>query len=361
MQPTKPTRPASQARFRAGSELFASWQDDVHSGKGPVLYQHAFRHPEIGPGLVTVIGGAPTAGKTSLTTTMGIEMLRFNPDLRLVVANCEMDPKVLLDRQLSRLSGIDGELVRHRAFAPEHRERLEVGFKTLGAVIERVAFMDDPFDIGNVAATVDAFGADLLIIDYVQRLSIPTQDVESRHRVNRAMDYLRRFANMGLAVIVVSALGRTRDKAGRSSYDGEGMSLASFRETSELEYGADDALILSVVDKKKDPDILRLAHLKARHGRQVDQDLHFDRAVQSFTLLSSAAPGAKFSAGERAATTGSPPVERGSVTEELRRLWDTITAAEEGDDGGGDHDAAAGLLDHDTLDALANGKADSNG
>jgi replicative DNA helicase len=103
----------------------------VLTGTGPVLYRHAFPYPEIGPGLVTLVGGAPGGGKTALTTLMGIEMLRFQPELRVLMANCEMSPEALMNRQLSRLSGIDAEVVRHRRFGPEHEERLPAGLATL--------------------------------------------------------------------------------------------------------------------------------------------------------------------------------------------------------------------------------------
>ncbi|MCE9629452.1 MAG: AAA family ATPase [Planctomycetia bacterium] len=313
-----------RARFITGGNLFSRWHDDVKSGTAPVLYQHGFPYPEVGPGLVTLIGGAPGAGKTCFTTSMGIEMLRFQPGLRVLMANCEMAPEALLNRQLARLSGIDAEAIRHRRLGPEHEERLTAGLATLQAVIDRLAFMNAPYDISNVAASVDAFGADVVFIDYIQRFTIPTEDAEARHRVNRVMDYLRQFANAGLAVIVVSAVGRSRDKAGRSSYAGDGLSLASFRETSELEYGADDALILAPIGD--DSDLVRLSHLKARHGRQVTQEFRFNRSVQSFTLVSSDATPASWTP---PVTTDARSATRTSVTEELLRLWDSGAVADD--------------------------------
>ena len=61
------------------------------------------------------------------------------------------------------------------------------------------------------------------------------------------MGSLRQFADAGVAIIVVAALARSKDAKGRSSYN-DGLSLASFRETSELEYGADDAFVLAPDD-----------------------------------------------------------------------------------------------------------------
>jgi replicative DNA helicase len=327
-----------RAYFKAANDVFARWRDDIRSGTGPVIYKHGFPYPEIGPGRVALIGAPPGRGKTAFVMQQSIEMLRFQPDLRVLVANCEMAPETLLDRQLARLSGLDAELVRRRQLRPEHEERIAAGVATLESVADRLAFMEAPYDIRNIAATVDAFRADVVVVDYIQRFTVPTEDVEARHRVNRTMDYLRQFANAGLAVIVISAVGRTRDKAGRSSYTGDGLSLASFRETSELEYGADDALILAPVDEDE-PDVVRLSHLKARHGRQVDQEFHFDRAVQSFTLLSD--PGAANDAGASSglsAGTGQS-TSRPSVAEDLRRLWENRAEADQNDtrlDGSGE-------------------------
>jgi replicative DNA helicase len=133
------------------------------------------------------------------------------------------------------------------------------------------------------------------------------------------MDYLRQFADNGTAVIVVSAVGRTRDSKGRSSYAGEGLNLASFRESSELEFGADDAFIVT-------PDgdqgaAVTLRHLKSRYGECRDIGLTFDRRRQRFT------------------TTGDdegPRPDALKVQSALASLWDRTAPA--ADDEGGEDD-----------------------
>lgn len=315
----RPVPPSgSGGRFVTGESLFAEWFENVHSGRGPVLYKHAFPFPEIGPGLVTMIGGAPAAGKTTFSMQLGVEMVRFNPELRLLVCNCEMTPAALMDKTLSRLSGINADDVRHRRFGAEHADRLAAALATIEGFISRIAFMAAPFDIHNVAASADAVAADVIVIDYIQRFTIPSDDSESRHRVNRMMDYLRRFASAGVAVVVISAVGRTRDRWGRSSYASDGLSLASFRESSELEFGADDALILAPADPDT-PDQVRLAHLKARHGMQVTQDFVFDRYVQSFSLIDPIA--------ETHAGLAITPRRRTSLAAEIRLLWEASDPA----------------------------------
>jgi replicative DNA helicase len=126
----------------------------------------------------------------------------------------------------------------------------------------------------------------MIVLDYLQRIPPPGQHADKRGAVNATMDYLRQFADAGVAVRVVAAVGRTKDSKGRSSYSGDGLNLASFRESSELEFGADDAFIL-VPDEHADaancgPVTVTLRHFKARHMQPRDLLLEFDRRIQRF-------------------------------------------------------------------------------
>lgn len=306
----------TKANYTPAADAFDAWRSDVLSGKPPKLYRIGsgdLERIEIGPGLVTLIGGAPGAGKTAFTMQATIDALRFDPELRAVVANIEMPPAVLLDRQLSRLSGIDLRTIRYRQCGAEHGERLAAGLATLESVTDRLAFVRSPFDLGNVAATADAFDAGLLVLDYIQRFTPPGEHDTKRGSVDASMNYLRQFADAGVAVVVISAVSRSKDAKGRSSYAGEGLNLASFRESSELEFGADDAFILHPDDDDDDGDTIRLKHLKSRHGEADDVLLRFDRPRQSFTPTT-------------------PP--DGKLQSALRAMWDRTPA-----EGGNDDDA----------------------
>jgi replicative DNA helicase len=272
------------ASFVCAADTLVGWRDDVLSGKPPVLWPIGtgeLARIECGPGAVLLLGGAPGAGKTAFTMQAVVDALRLTPDLRAVVCNIEMSPAALLDRQLARLSGVDLTLIRYRRLGAEHADRIDQAMHTLEPLAERLAFVRPPFDLANVAATADAFEAQLLLLDYIQRIPPPGEHGDKRGAVNATMNYLRQFADAGTAVIVISAIGRTKDSKGRSSYAGEGLNLASFRESSELEFGADDAFILTAADDQGDAVTLR--HLKSRHGECRDLELTFHRRHQRFT------------------------------------------------------------------------------
>ncbi|MDB5297247.1 MAG: dnaB [Phycisphaerales bacterium] len=306
----------SAANFVTAADAMDGWRDDVLSGRPPTLYPLGtgpLARIEVGPGLVTLLGGAPGAGKTAFTMQCVVDALRLTPALRILVCNTEMPPGVLLDRQLARLSGIDLTDIRYRRLGAAHADRVDRGIATLADVADRLAFVRPPFDLGNVAAAADAVGADLVVLAYIQRIAPPGQHADRRGSVDACMSHLRRFADAGTAVVVVSAVGRSKDGQGRNSYAGEGLNLASFRESSELEFGADDAFILAP-DPDAVEDAIVLKHLKARNGEALDLRLSFDRRRQQFTAAAAAAD--PVAAGRRR-----------KLSSTLAGLWDRTPAA----------------------------------
>ncbi len=308
----------TKPNFQAAADVLHGWRDDVLSGKPPTFYpigEGELSRIEIGPGLVTLLGGAPGAGKTAFTMQAVVDALRLTPTLRAVVCNIEMPPAVLLDRQLARLSGVDLTTIRYRRLTEEHAERIDAGLNTLDELAERLAFVRPPFDLANVAAVADEFfseGAGLIVLDYIQRIQPPGEHGDKRGSVDATMSHLRAFADAGVAVIVLSAVGRTKDKSGRSSYSGDGLNLASFRESSELEFGADDAFILTPNDEAEGEVILR--HLKSRNGECRDLRMMFDKPIQSFTPVEMANP-------------FDQPEPSGKIQNALAALWGRTNAA----------------------------------
>jgi len=311
-----------KANFQTAADVFDQWRDNILTGEPPTLYPVGtgeLSRLEIGPGLVTLIGGAPGAGKTAFTMQCTVDALRLTPSLRAVVCNIEMPPGVLLDRQLARLSGIDVSAIRYRRLTAQHADRLDAALNTLEEIAERLCFVGVPFNLGNVAASADAFDAGLLVLDYIQRIAPPGEHGDKRGSVDATMNYLRQFAEAGVAVVVVAAVSRTKDNRGRSSYAGDGLNLASFRESSELEFGADDAFIL-VPDAKVD-ELVTLRHLKARHTEPRDLVLTFDRHRQSFTPAQ--------------AVANSPKPDAGKLQTVLADLWaSTEPASDDREDDG---------------------------
>lgn len=268
--------------FVAGTDLFTEWRGQVTAGTPPVTFPvaaagHPLAQVEVGPGLVVLVGAPPAAGKTALVMQMLFDAVLLTPALRAVVCNVEMGPGPLLDRQLARMAGIPYPDVRKRRLTAAHADPLARGLADLGERLNRVAFLRPPFDLANVAHAADGFGADLILLDYVQRVGPPKEYADKRLSLNAVMDAVRGFADAGCGVLAVSAVGRQRDGNGKSGY--ENLTLASFRESSELEYGCDTAYLLV---READSDAAVLKCVKNRHGEPADIPLRFAGEFQRF-------------------------------------------------------------------------------
>jgi hypothetical protein len=71
----------SEVRFQSTADLLDSWRDDVLSGKPATFYPVAtdeLARIEIGPGLVTLVGGAP--GKERQTAFIGDKTKAESPN-----------------------------------------------------------------------------------------------------------------------------------------------------------------------------------------------------------------------------------------------------------------------------------------
>ena len=267
-----------------GDQLFMGWKRDLLSGKAPVRWELAdedspLKAIQAEPGRVKALGGQPGSGKTALVMQLMVDGLRLSDDLQVLVANVEMSPDVLLNRQLARLSGIDLTTIQDRKFSPEHMEQLHAGFSELESIVGRLGFVKGPFTLENVARAADELEPQILVLDYLQRFTCSASE-DRRGGLDQSMSLIRKFADSGSAVFIVSALARQKNAAGRSGYDPETLTMAAFRDSSEIEFGVDNAYILAA---GKEPNERTLKHLKARNGECRDIALEFDGAVQQFS------------------------------------------------------------------------------
>lgn len=263
----------------AGASVVRSWREGIIGGTPPTIWRpgdDATDCIESGPGLITLLGGAPGVGKTAFVMQLVFEALTSNPSLRVVIANVETAPSVLLDRQLARLAGLDAGDIRFRRV--EASEQFQRGLESIEAVASRITFVTKP-ELAVIIKAADQCDAEMLVLDYVQRIKPPKEQTDRRAAIDEMMNMLRACALRGCGIFAISAVGRTRDATGSSSYSGLG--LASFRESSELEFGADSAWLLA---PSKGEGIVELRCVKNRHGDLPQRLLRFDGSRQRFTL-----------------------------------------------------------------------------
>ena len=264
--------------FTSGADLFGSWFADVERGEAPVRFRlpDPFAALDVRPGRLILFGGQPGSGKTAALLQVGIDLLRLNESARLLVANVEMSPPLLVERVASRLSAVPLTRISDRELSPEELERVRAAVASLEPIAGRLAFLNPPYSLEHVAAAGTAFGANVLALDYIQRFTVGDGSKERREQLETAADVLRRFGDAGAAVLVASAVSRQKGAHG-STY--RGLNLASFRGSSELEYGADAAYLLEADEAG---GILFRCE-KNRYAAVADVPTSFDPTTQTFT------------------------------------------------------------------------------
>jgi replicative DNA helicase len=278
----------AESPLLSGVGLFDTWKASLLDAKPTPRFNvgPAFDHIEVAPGRILLVGGAPGAGKSALIMQWVFDGLALNPELRAVVCNVEMAPSRLLDRQLARLSGVPLTTIRRREIADDQRDQIGKGLSRIGQVVPRLGFVKAPYTLDRVADAADELNADLIVLDYAQRIDPPGRFQGMREKTSALMAIIRQMAETGVCILAAAALTRSRDGKGRSSYEGQHLSLASFRESSELEYGADDAFLLYPTDGTADPNdptrLMTLNHAKSRDGETKDTQLVFHRRFQAF-------------------------------------------------------------------------------
>jgi replicative DNA helicase len=171
------------------------------------------------------------------------------------------------------------------------RRRVEAAKAEHEPQLDRLGFLESPFTLRHLTEAMIEFRARLAVIDYAQRFT--TGDGEERAKLDTLMSGVRRLATAGACVLLVSSVARQKSSTGSSTY--AGLSLASFRGSSEIEFGADAAYILDT-DPKSGVAVLKCE--KGRFRQQRDILMRFDGPRQTFTAGDpldgfDAAPGTK--------------------------------------------------------------------
>ncbi len=271
---------------------------DVLTGDPPPEYQftqHPWGELSLRPGEITCIGGAPNCGKTALLLQMVTEALLMNPSLRAAFACVEMSERVLVMRTMARLSRVFLTKILRRQRDHGFAASIEAVRPQLESLQERLVFIQAPFTMVDVQATCAEFQPHIVALDYLQRIPADRSLMELRQQVSMTLTRARAVADQGVAVLVAAALNRqasSRSQSRAEATDDNVNDLAVFRDSSDIEYTADDAFVLTKAGgnlivrygEEYRPKKLILRHVKSRNGVTMHVPLTFDGRLQEFQL-----------------------------------------------------------------------------
>ncbi len=186
-----------------------------------------------------------------------------------------MAPVALVEKLLARLAAVSLEALSDRELLADERDRVEAAITAHAPQLDRIAFLEPPFTLRHLAEAMNEFGGRFAVVDYCQRFA--TGDGDDRAKLDALMSGVRKLATQGAGVVLVSSVSRQKSKNGSSTY--AGLNLASFRGSSEIEFGADTAYIIEA-DPKSGVVLLKCEKDRFRQPRDVH--LRFDGTRQTF-------------------------------------------------------------------------------
>lgn len=284
------TNASSRAKIVSLNTLLEELRYDFYHGLAPVEYAIA-NEPwgtlALRPGDVLGLAAPPGMGKTSLVSQLTDNALRLNASAVCLHVNVEMLPATLIERKMANLSGVPYADIASRQGLLGHQRQIDPAFATLADIGDRMFFMGRPFSLEHLSAAILQTKPTIVVLDYLQRIECCDGVADSRNRLNTVMQEARVIASAGIAVVLVSAVARTPSKKG-GGYNSKEIGMGSFRESSEIEYGCDDAFVMVEEEKSETSDgcrVVVLRHVKSRNHKRHDLRLEFDGAIQRFRKL----------------------------------------------------------------------------
>ncbi len=250
----------------------------------------------LSPGLI-LLGAMPSTGKTTLAKQIADTVVERHKDAACLFVSLEQSKEELRIKTLSRLSGVENRDMQ--------RGRLDAGEDGWGKVAEAKASFAEYADRmliveGDRLTTVDRIrlaalqlrqktqaGRLLIVVDYLQILPVERDFGDIRQKVNFVTSELRRIGrDLDAPVLAIASVNR-------AAYDKAKGALDAFKESGDVEFSADVALVMvEDKDKKKGDEnylgVMRnyrrvfLDVVKNRNGEKARIELLFFPAVSRF-------------------------------------------------------------------------------
>ncbi len=267
-----------------GAELAADFLDRMKRKEKPeyvpwgIPSADRMAYAELGD--MILLGGYASAGKTLLSILMALGQAKR---YRVGYYTLETKPEKMADRIFAHLAKVPLDKIKTRDFGAGEWARIAQAASDYA--------VHCPFDIiraagssvDDIAADAVGHGYQIVYVDYLQLIEAPGIRPGDRYATVTAVSRgLKLFAqSTGTAVVALAQLSRP-DKVGKDKKPVP-PSMASFRESGQIEQDADLAFLLWSAEQENNQArrVLKLA--KNKEGRKFRVELDFDGATQTMT------------------------------------------------------------------------------
>ena len=213
-----------------------------------------------------VLAARPAVGKSALALQWAREIAQRGTPADVV--SLEMSPTDCAGRMLSARAG--AQKPYERSSLKVHPDKLREAAKALAAL--PIRFMDA--HDATLAALRRFLRGEFLVVDYLQLMDVPGQDVRAL-AVGEISRTLKRISlEKNIPVLALSQLNRQLEAQKREPV------LADLRESGSIEQDADVVMLMSPAE---DDEKVKLKVAKNRAGPHEELELHFDKPFGRFS------------------------------------------------------------------------------
>lgn len=222
-----------------------------------------------------ILGGRPSAGKTAFALQCAWELA---DTLHVGFFSFETGEKKLTDRQVAAICGVPLENIKRNAMNQNHWDSIIALEKSASADRRLEVITESGLQVDDIQAFSMARQYDVIFLDYLQIVSVGRSD---RYNIvtNLSISLHRFSQSSGCAVIGLSQLTRPGDQRGAPT----SPTMASLRESGQLEQDADAVLLLYLEDEKQPNGRRVLKCAKNKEGERFRMMLDFDGKTQRFS------------------------------------------------------------------------------
>ncbi|MDB4614161.1 replicative DNA helicase [bacterium] len=242
------------------------------------------------PGDVMVVGGRPSMGKTAIALEMARHMAS-EQNKKVTIFSLEMNKEQLFDRLFAAFHQVEEHKLSRGDLRDEQLESMGTTFDALGSI---PLYLDDDADktITNLRSKARRHkmehGIDVLIIDYLQLIQVPTHLVSANRteHLRYISENIKALAReIDAPIIALSQLNREADRR-----TDKRPQLSDLRESGAIEQDADYALLLyrdSYYDEDCDDPFITDLYLKKNrpHGETGHVELRFNKEQHRFESI----------------------------------------------------------------------------
>jgi len=233
-------------------------------------------------GEITLIGGRPGHGKTTVSVALARQLLDTNPDLIVVKFELEMGKAAIKRKFLSNVSRVSSYKMRINQLDASDHEKLKASSEKMQSYEGRLFIYDNIYDLVSMNKIARSLKANVVMVDFITLMD-DADESNLRLSLGRVAKIAKRFAKAhNMSYIFFSQLSRQAEMR-----EGNRPQSSDISESDILTQLASDIILLYYKFKysfdERDRHSLYVIFDKARYSQIGDIKLYFDPDVVMLT------------------------------------------------------------------------------